>query len=75
MMSVDPVVEVIEVNSCGWRLRDRSRQESDSRGLLGFVETDSNGFDVVWLTPCVDREHFTTFDAAIQAAALHCPKG
>jgi hypothetical protein len=74
-MITDDVIEVIEVTPCGWRLRDRSRQESDSRGLLGFVETDSTGFDVVWLAPCVDREHFTTLDAAIQAAALHCTRG
>ncbi|NQX37144.1 hypothetical protein [Herbiconiux sp. VKM Ac-2851] len=70
--SSNNAVEVIEIASSGWRLRDRSRQESDSRGLLGFVEADGNGFDAVWLTPAITHEHFDTLEAALQTASSLC---
>ncbi|MCS5721023.1 hypothetical protein N1028_02065 [Herbiconiux sp. CPCC 203407] len=66
------VVEIMPVVDAGWRLWDSSMPESDSRGLLGFVEADGAGFHAVWLTPRLASEYFDSLEDAARAARQQC---
>ncbi|MCU1481829.1 MAG: hypothetical protein JWQ19_2615 [Subtercola sp.] len=61
---------VIALTATTWRISDPSRAEHDGLSLLGFIEQNNDDFEVTALGAPRQRQHFASFDEAINALHL-----